>query len=77
MTRVVGTQERSEFCLDPVQAWHRGRALDKMLAGARPALPRGVQRAAHRVFNEIDDRRQLERARLLNGPTSGAKRPAS
>lgn len=77
MTRVVGTQERSEFILDPVEAWHRGRALDKMLAGARLSMPRGVQRAAHRVFNEIDDRRQLEQARLLNGPTSGAAGPTS
>ena len=76
MTRVVGTQERGEFILDPVEAWHRGRALDKMLAGARLPTSRGVLRAAHRVFNEIDDRRQLDQARLLNGPTSGAARKA-
>ena len=68
MTRIVGTQNRSEFILDPVQAWHRGRALDQMLAGARIPVERGVRRATHRVFNQIDDARQLEQARLLNGP---------
>jgi hypothetical protein len=74
MTRVVGTQERNEFILDPVEAWHRGRVLDKMLVAARLPMPRGVLRATHRVFNEIDDLRQLEQARLLNDPTSGAAR---
>ena len=66
MTRIVGTQNRSEFIPDPVQAWHRGRALDKMLAGARIPVERGVRRVSHRVFNEIDDARQLEQARLIN-----------
>ena len=69
MTRIVGTQDRSEFILDPVVAWHRGRALDRMLAGVRPQRPRGVFRAAHHVFNLIDDSRDLEQARRLNGPT--------
>ena len=53
MTRIVGTQDRSEFILDPVQAWHRGRALDQMLAAPRIPTARGVRRAAHRIFNEI------------------------
>ena len=68
MARLVGTQDRNEFILDPVEAWRRGRALDKMLAAARLPMPRGVLRASHRVFNEIDDRRQLDQARLLNDP---------
>lgn len=68
MTRIVGTQNRSEFILDPVEAWHRGRFLDHMLAGVRPPVQRGVQRAPHHVFNQIDDLRQLEQARLLNSP---------
>lgn len=68
MTRIVGTQNRSEFILDPVEAWHRGQALDQMLAAARIPVPRGVLRAPHRVFNEMDDARQLEQARLLNRP---------
>ena len=76
MTRIVGTQDRSEFILDPVQAWHRGRVLDQMLAAARIPVPRGVQRATHRVFNQIDDARQLEQARLLNGPTANPARSA-
>jgi hypothetical protein len=68
MTRIVGTQNRSEFILDPVEAWHRGRALDHMLATAVIPVRRGVLRAPHSVFNQIDDLRQLEQARLLNGP---------
>ena len=35
MTRIVGTQNHSEFILDPVEAWHRDRAPDQMLAAAR------------------------------------------
>ena len=74
MTRVVGTQNRSEFILDPVQAWHRGRALDQMLAGVRIPVQHGVQRATHRAFNEIDDARQLEQARLINSPAKDSAR---
>ena len=68
MTRIVGTQIRTEFILDPVEAWQRGRVLDQMLAAARIPVERGVWRAPHRVFNAIDDARQLEQARLLNSP---------
>ena len=67
MTRIVGTQLRTEFILDPVQAWHRGRALDKMLAATALPIKHGVLRAQHCVFNEMDDLRQLEQARVLNG----------
>jgi hypothetical protein len=70
MTRIVGTQNRNEFILDPVEAWHRGRALDQMLAAARIPVERGVTRAPHRVFNAIDDARQFEQARRLNSPTA-------
>jgi hypothetical protein len=66
MTRVVGTRNRDEFVLDPVEALRRGRKLDAMLARASPARPRGVMRATHRRLNEIDDARQLEMARRLN-----------
>lgn len=72
MTRTVGTQLRSELILDPVEAWHRGRVLDRMLAAIRPPLKRGVQRAPHRFFNEIDDLRQLEQARVLNCRSDGS-----
>ena len=68
MTRIVGTQLRTEFILDPIEAWHRGRALDKMLAATAFPVKHGVMRAPHRVFNEMDDLRQLEQARVLNGP---------
>ena len=75
MTRVVGNQNRSEFILDPEEAWRRGRVLDQMLAATRLPVKRGVMRAPHRVFNELDDQRQLEQARLLNGPSADAVRP--
>jgi|GEM_PF-2124789 len=67
MTRTVGTQNRSELIRDPTEARHRGRALDQMLAVTRLPINQGVIRAPHHVFNKIDDLRQLEQARLLNG----------
>jgi hypothetical protein len=66
MARTVGKQERNEFILDPAQALRRGRVLDRMLAGAVPAPGRGVLRARHCVFNELDDQRRLQAARRLN-----------
>lgn len=66
MTRLVGSRDRSEFILDPAQAWQAGRKLDGMLLAATAAVPKGVTRAPHRVFNEIDDRRHVEQARRLN-----------
>jgi hypothetical protein len=66
MTHLVGTQDRSEFILDPAEALRRGRVLDRMLAGAGIGRPHGVTRATHRIFNEMDDRRQVEAARRLN-----------
>ena len=74
MTRIVGTQNRDEFILDPVEAWHRGRTLDQMLAATRLPTKRGVMRAPHHVFNQIDDLRQLDQARLLNGPLLDSSR---
>jgi hypothetical protein len=71
MTRTVGSHHRSEFILDPVEAWHRGRVLDQMLASARVPVQRGVRRASHQIFNELDDARQLKQARLLNAPSCG------
>ena len=68
MTRAVGTQNRDEFIRDPIEAWHRGRVLDQMLATARLPIKRGVTRAPHHVFNQMDDARQLAQARLLNSP---------
>lgn len=66
MTRIVGHRDRSEFVLDPAAALRQGRAVDTMLAAARPKVRRGVLRATHRKFNELDDLRQLEMARRLN-----------
>ncbi len=70
MTRTVGHQQRSEIILDPAQALRRGRVLDRLLSAVPPARPRGVMRAPHRVFNRIDDERQLQVARLLNRPVA-------
>ena len=66
MTRVVGKMDRSEFILDPVEAWHRGRVLDRMLAKALPPHPRGVFRGTHAEFDRLDASRSLEIARRLN-----------
>jgi hypothetical protein len=66
MTRIVGKLDRSEFILDPVEAWHRGRILDRMLAHALPPHPRGVFRGTHAEFERRDALRSAEIARRLN-----------
>ncbi|HEY6240692.1 MAG TPA: hypothetical protein VIW78_07615 [Burkholderiales bacterium] len=66
MTRTVGRQDRSEFILDPVEAWHRGRHLDLMLARTLAARPRGVTRGTHAEFERLDEARRVEAARRLN-----------
>lgn len=66
MTRIVGTQDRSEFIFDPVAAWHRGRLLDRMLARAQAPRPRGVLRGTHAAFDRLDEARSVEAARRLN-----------
>jgi len=68
MTRTVGQQQRTEFILDPVEAWHRGRQLDRMLRAAQAPVVRGVLRAPHSTFNRLDDEQRLEIARRLNRP---------
>ena len=77
MTRIVGTRNRTEFILDPVEAWHCERVLDQMLKAARIPVERGVTRAPHRGFNAIDDARQLEQARLLNSSTAKLPKKAA
>ncbi|MCY7319181.1 MAG: hypothetical protein LH617_10730 [Ramlibacter sp.] len=66
MIRTVGRHDRSEFVLDPAEALRQGRLVDRMLARARPQVRRGVFRASHNKFNEMDDLRQVEAARRLN-----------
>lgn len=66
MARIVGTQDRSEFILDPVEAWHRGRVLDRMLAHAEPPRQRGAFRGTHAEFERIDEVRRIEVAHRLN-----------
>jgi hypothetical protein len=64
--RIVGSQDRSEFELDPVKAYHRGLALDRMMRGTLPPVVRGVMRGTHEYFNRIDAARQVQAARALN-----------
>jgi hypothetical protein len=66
MTRIVGSQNRSEFVRDPAEALRRGRVLDAMLRAALPPHTRGVMRAKHKVFNEMDDARALLMAQRIN-----------
>jgi hypothetical protein len=64
--RIVGSQDRSEIELDPVKAYLRGLALDRMMRGTLPPLVRGVTRGTHDYFNRIDAARQVQAARALN-----------
>jgi hypothetical protein len=66
MTRVVGTKDRSEIILDPVEAWHRGRRLDRMLTQASPPHARGVFRGTHAHFDQLDAERRAAAAQRLN-----------
>ena len=68
MTRVVGKKNRTEFVLDPAEAWRLGRGLDRMLKNALPPHPRGVFRATHAEFERRDALRRIEIARRLNSP---------
>ena len=77
MTRVVGVKDRSELILDPAEAWRRGRALDRLLAGATIPHRRGVLRARHAVFNAIDDARQLAHARRVSAAPTLVGGPAA
>lgn len=72
MTRIVGTQVRTEFIVDPVQALRRGAALDRIGPALLPPRAIGVMRTSHKVFNALDDQRQLDMARLLNRPKSAS-----
>ena len=66
--RVVGpNRNHTEFELDPVQAYRRGRALDAMLRAALPAPKRGVFRGSFAHFAREDEARMREAARKLNG----------
>jgi hypothetical protein len=53
MTRIVGTQNRSELILDPAEALRRGALLDRMGPNLLPPRVRGVTRATHRTFNDM------------------------
>ncbi len=67
MNQIVGKQNRSEFILDPVEAWKRGRVLDAMLKATQPPVKPQVLRGTHTEMNRWDDARALEVARKLNG----------
>lgn len=66
--RVIGPNRgHTEFELDPVQAYRRGRALDAMLRAALPPPRRGVFRGSLADFARQDEARMREIARKLNG----------
>ena len=65
--RVVGpNRDHSEFELDPVQAYRRGRVLDAMLREALPPVKRGVFRGSFAYFTREDEARMRAAARKLN-----------
>ena len=57
----------SEIECDPQKAFWRARALDAMLASARPAYKRGILRGTFAEFERLDQMRAIEIARSLNG----------
>jgi hypothetical protein len=64
--RTIGSLDRSEIELDPVKAYQRGLALDRMMRGTLPPVVRGVTRGTHDYFNRIDAARQVQAARALS-----------
>jgi hypothetical protein len=64
--KLVGTQNRDEFELDPVKAWDRGRALDALLRSTSPPLPRGVWRMTHAQMNQASLERQVDQFKRIN-----------
>jgi len=66
--RVIGPKrDRTEFELDPVQAYRRGRVLDAMLRAALPPPRRGVFRGSFADFAREDEAQTRVAARKLNG----------
>jgi len=66
--RIVGpNRDHSGFELDPVRAFRRARALDRMLRGALPAPKRGVFRGSFEHFARMDEARMREAARRISG----------
>ena len=74
MGRIVGTLIRTEFVLEPAEAWRRGRALDRLLSAAALPYDHGVLRATHAELNRLDERHALEVARRLNSPETKSRR---
>jgi hypothetical protein len=64
--KLVGTQNRDEFELDPVKAWQRGRALDALLRSNSTPFPRGVWRMTHAQMNKADLERQVDQFKRIN-----------
>jgi hypothetical protein len=64
--RIVGKKDRTAIELDPVKAYHQARILDAMLRAALPPYPRGVTRGTHESFNQLDEQRRIQIARVLN-----------
>ena len=63
--RIVGTLNRNEFELDPVEALRRGAEIDRKMKLMLPPHPRGVFRGTHASFNRMDDERSLLMARRV------------
>ena len=64
--RIVGSRNRSEIELDPVEAYRRGARLDRMLRDSALPVQRGIQRGSHAYFQRLDQQRQAAVARRVN-----------
>ncbi len=64
--KMVGTQDRNEIELDPVEAYRRSRRLDMQLRGCVPQRPRGVTRATAKARASMDEAHMLLSARRVD-----------
>ena len=56
---MVGTLNRNELELNPVEALRRGAEIDRKIKLMLPSHPRGVFRGTHESFNRMDDERRF------------------
>lgn len=64
--RVVGTQDRSDIEIDPVEAYRRSRLVDEQLKTGAMPRPIGVTRATANARALMDDAHMLQAARRVD-----------
>jgi len=64
--RIVGSKNRDELVLDPIEAIRRGLRLDQQMKILLIPHPRGVWRGTHEFFNRMDDERATAMAKRVD-----------